>query len=103
MILILTDEGLAIDLCRTVLVAGPTDEAANLWKELRVLADEMSSEWGQLQFAALVAELRSKFNLKEHPNFAFPLVANRTHYGTEPSSGERSHSRVHITAVESGH
>jgi hypothetical protein len=75
-----TDEGLAIDLCRTVLAAGPTDKAADLWKELRV-AEKCRHGGGSYNLPGLVAELRAKFRLKEHPNC----------------------SRCSITAVESGY
>jgi hypothetical protein len=65
-----TDEGLAIDLCRTVLAAGPTDKAGDLWKELRELAEKCRHGGGSYNLPELVAKLRTKFSLKEHPNFA---------------------------------
>ena len=65
------DEGRAIDLCRTTLAGSSVDAAEALWHEISRLSGVCRRAGGSYDLPRLVAKLRQKFNLKEHPNFAY--------------------------------
>jgi hypothetical protein len=64
------DESGAIELCRTALTNSSADAAQALWSEIVGLSDECRQAGGSYDLVRLVSNLRHKFNLKQHPNFA---------------------------------
>jgi hypothetical protein len=60
----------ALEICRSCLVSGDSDEAADLWRALCAIASEYRPEAGTLDLAGLVRELKGRFQLRDYPDYA---------------------------------
>jgi len=67
----------AIRRCRSLLKSGSRDEAAEVWAELERLATKTRVGSGTLTLNKVWTTLRTKFGLKDHPNFGGSWTALR--------------------------
>ena len=87
-------ESQSIALCRQILASGDSTEAQKLWRKLVSVATELRLRRGTITLDNLWLELRTEFDLRQHPNFArdWETLSNitsdyRTRIKTTLSSG----------------
>jgi len=83
------DESAAVVLCRSLLTKGDTDAAIALWSRLQNIAAKARATGASHNVRTLLKELRSEFELKNHPNFEPDLAILRA-FAEEMRSTVRS-------------